>query len=311
MRELKNKKILLTGRNSMIGTATYRQLILEGAEVYPCTIDLIKSNLVEQFFTDNKFDYVVHCAGYNGGIQFNAQYPSTIYYKNVMIATNLLYHASKNVQKVVSILPSCAYADMGDNVYNEEDFENGPSNNTVRCHGHAKRTLYDYSINLYKEHNFISVCGVSNNSYGPLDSTLLHKTKVVMAAIKKIVDAKLNKIEEIVFFGTGNPKRSFVYCDDVGKALVNILKYYENPLEVINIDSGNEVTIKELVELICNIVGYEGKIVFDTSKPDGQMRKLLNSTKLQKLCPQNFTSLRDGLIKTIEWYKNENRVSSE
>jgi len=312
MKELSNKIIWVTGATSMIGRTVVENLQLEGCKVYGTNsnVNLMDDADICYMLGVRHYDAIIHCAGYNGGIQFNDNFPATIYFKNATMALKLLHYARiYGVKKVVSILPSCAYADMGSKVYTEQDFETGPSNSSVRCHGHAKRVLYDFSLNMYKQYKFNSVCAVANNSYGPFDSTRLHKTKVVMAAIKKIVDAKKDGVKSVEFFGTGAPKRSFVYCADVGKSLVQILKYYDDPTSVINIDSGEEVSIKELVDTIATLVGYEGKIVFDTTKPDGQMRKLLDNTKLNNLCKIDYTPLETGLKQTIDWYRNKNENS--
>ncbi len=311
MINLKNQKVLVTGQSSMIGRQVVSKLLERGAYVLPDffanedgveRVDLTNSVDCDTLFEKSEPDYVIHCAGFNGGIQFNKKYPADIFYKTAMMSLNVLNACEYyKVRKVVSILASCAYPNKED-VLNENDFGNGNSHETVECHGHAKRILFDYSKQIYKQHpDTLPICVVSNNSFGPHDSYKVDKTKFIGGAIAKIAEAKERNLDEVVFWGDGSPLREFVYCKDVAEGLIQALEKYNNPFDVINI-SGFETSIKAVVEEIAEIIGFKGKIVWDSARPNGQMRKKLDDTKMRDCLSLELTPFSQALKETIDWY---------
>ena len=305
---INNKRIQVTGSESMIGTQICNSLKLRECivdKVLHEECDLLEKQQIINRIANFKPDYLIHAAGFNGGISFNKEFPATIYYRTVMMGLNVLESCiDTSVQKTVSILASCSYPDIKSKEFKETDIWNGKSNNTVECHGMAKRTLLDFSRQISKQHDLYCVCCVLNNSFGPQDSYHPQKTKVIGALIRRFVEAEYNRKKEVVCWGTGSPLREFIYCKDSGEAIVQTLERYNDTELPLNISSGQEISIKELSEMIAEEVGYTGKIVWDTSKPDGQMRKKLNISRMYEYLDVPITSLRYGLKETIKWYKN-------
>jgi GDP-L-fucose synthase len=305
----KHYSVLITGAKSMIGSAIFAALRSHNYQ-YIIPIDHSDGDLTDRIECDSIFERyqpgaVIHCAGYNGGIEFNKKYPSDIYYQTAMMGLNVLNACEfYGVKKIVSLMPSCSYP-SSDKILYETDFGSGNSHPSVECHGHAKRVLFDYSRQIYKqtEGKCLPVCAVSNNSFGPGDSYDLEKTKFIGAVVKKIVDAKHNNEKVVNFWGTGKPLREFVYSQDIGQYIVDILEKYNNPFEVINI-GGTELSIRQVVAHVSMMANYEGKITWDDSKPDGQMRKKLDSTKLSEITNHVPTDFDEALIETIRDYEN-------
>jgi GDP-L-fucose synthase len=315
MYNLANKRISLTGANSMLGKEVHIKLMDRGSLVDPILHK--ECNLLDWRETLDRFcqfkpDFVLHLAGFNGNISFNQRFPAKIYSQTVLMGLNVLEASFlTSAKKVVSVISSCAYPDIqhDENGLYEEQFFQGLPNITVESHGLAKRTLLEYGRQLYKQYGTIATSCVLNNCYGPQDSTDLNKTKVVMSLIKKFVDARDNKDNEVVCWGTGSPRRELLFSRDAAEGIVRTLEYYDNVLLPLNIGPGNDISIKELAEKVAAIVGYNGIIRWDTTKLDGQMRKLLNNTRMKSyLSFTPNTLLDDGLKETIEWYE-KNRLS--
>jgi len=317
------QRVMVTGGNSMIGRAVVDTLFKRGlnhvdlVDVVPhAECDLLDIDQVRSRFQQFKPDYVIHAAGYNGGIEWNKKYPSTIFYRTVQMGLNVLEMSHRfSVSRVQSIISSCAYPNTDAEELKEEDFWNGPSNDSVDCHGHAKRFLDAFSRQISKQHEGTRATSVVlNNSYGPYDSYDPHKTKVVGAMVKRFVDAKNDNLPFVECWGSGSPLREFVYSKDAGELIVKALESYCNPWFPLNLSTGIEVSIKELAETTAKVVGYEGEIRWDTSKQDGQLRKKLNTDRMfEELYPEDkpkFTSLEEGLKKTVEWYENASRRNS-
>jgi nucleoside-diphosphate-sugar epimerase len=297
--------VLVTGGSSMIGRSICASL--SGYKVVAPThseCDLLNPNNVQMLLHNFQPDYIIHAAGWNGGISWNAKYPATIYEKTVRMCLNL-YGAAKivpNLKKIVGIISSCAYPDTLDGTYDERDLSNGLPNNSVECHGLAKRTLFDFGRQLFKEHNIPCISTVLTNSFGPHDSFHPQKTKVIGAVIRKVVEAKQNNLPEIVCWGTGAPLRQFIYSKDVGPIMKKIMLEYNDCFSPINIGSPYEVSIKDITNIIAECANYKGNIVWDTTKPDGQMRKYLQTNKLLRLFDVQYTDIKVAIKETIDWY---------
>lgn len=306
MIDLKDKRVLVTGSNSMIGRAITTSLNDRGAFVWSVfheDIDLLNLHQTHHAFQISEPDYVIHAAGWNGGIEWNKMYPADIFYRTSQMALNVLKCCEQyKINKCLSILASCSYPNNQESVLREDTLWDGAPNSTVECHGLSKRILDAYSRQLRKQHGLNAITVVLTNSYGPHDSFDLEKTKVVGALIRKFVDAKNNNSPRVECWGTGNPKREFMFCEDAGEAIVQALERYEDSIP-LNIGTGIEVTIKELVEIIVEEVGYEGEVFWDSSKPDGQMKKLLDTNKMKDTLDMDLVSLKQGIGKTVKWYR--------
>jgi len=277
---------------------------------------------VNSFLGGNKVDYCVHLAGFNGGIQFNKQQPAAIYSQTAYMALNVLENCFLHeVKKVVSVLPSCAYSwsmerevQFGGNVPEyrelprgvlyEKDFLKGESHPTVACHGMSKRILFDYSRMLYKQFQFNSVCCVLNNCFGPgARYTEPDRLKVADSMIQKFILAKRNNTD-VNLFGTGKPLRELMYCKNAADGIAFVLENYDDPMEVINIGPGHEISMRELAIMVKQAVGFEGNINWDTAKPDGQLRKLLSSDKIAKLgWRPKYNNIEEAIVETVKWYE--------
>lgn len=308
MEDLKNKKCIVTGANSMIGRKTCEVLNDRGADVFPVyheDFDLTKRLDAQDLFLDVECDYVFHLAGYNGGIKFNQDYPADIFYKTVSMGLNVLnsvVYFGHNVKKVLFILPSCALCPSDDGVLHDFDLYKGQPHPSVECHGLAKRAVEAYGRQIEKQHGIKFVSAIANNSFGEHDHFCEEKGKVISGMIKRFVNAKRSGDKEVVCWGTGSPLREFVYCGDVANGLVQLMETYDKTNPVV-ITSDYEISIKELAHTIAKAVGYEGEVVFDTSKKDGQMRKKLSSSTMKEYLPNlKITKFEDAIKKTVDWY---------
>lgn len=306
-------KVFVTGGSSMIGRAICERLIEQGHNVYAP-----KKNDCNLFVYENidweicryKPDYIIHAAGWNGGIAWNKKYPADIYGNTITMAANLYLAVTKatiefnfKVKGVLGILASCSYPDNNGGVFFEEDLHDGLPNETVECHGLAKRVIADYGRQVEKQYGIPCRSVILTNAFGPGDSFHLEKTKVVGALIRKFVEAKRDNLPSVTCWGTGSPKRQLIYSKDAGRIIAD-LALIPNISSPINVGSYTEITIKELTEVIAREVGYTGNIEWDTSKPDGQMRKYIQIERLKTVLDVKFTPFRDAIKETIEWYIN-------
>lgn len=322
MISLVGKTVLVTGGSSMIGRQVIKKLNERGAaHVLSPThneVDLLNLFELEGYFYDlrvcgqhHKIDYIVHLATYSGNIQFNKNFPADIYFRTSQMALNILDFAHREeVEKVVSVLPSCAYSAFDKDghtkeVLFEKEFDDGHSHPSVDCHGHAKRVLFDLSRMMHKQHGHNYVCCVLNNSMGEFDSFDIDKTKVIGGMIKKFVEAKRANFPYVECWGTGAPRREFIHCEDAAEGIIRTLEMYDDPQEVINIGGVAEISIKALAELIASLCNYQGKIVWLTDKGDGQMRKRLNNRKMLDILKwQPQISLEEGIVRAIRYYED-------
>mgnify|MGYP005817120939 CR=1 FL=1 len=333
MIDLSGKKVAITGGEGFLGRAVFDMVVKRGAipiNISHSAINLLDLDSTIRFFSSEMPDYCIHCAGYNGGIEFNRMYPADILYSNTIMALNL-YHACEysQIKKLVSIMTSCAYPDTGMEVLEEENFWNGKPNDTIRAHGIAKRTLQAATEAYEKQYGFNSVTVCVTNLYGPYDTFDLVRTKVVGALIRKFteahdeylknvdiaiksnVDISLIEKPTVECWGTGSPRREFMYVSDAAEAIVQALEKYDDHTTPLNIGTGNDITIKELVKYIVEALKYDGEIEWNSEKPDGQLKKLLSTARMEKIININPTSIKEGIGKTVEWYiKNKTWADS-
>ena len=306
MIDIKGSKVLVTGGEGFLGTALVEVVQSRGAT--PIILRSSEVNLLDlyaliQFLDANKPDYCIHAAGYNGGIEFNRMYPADILFANAVMGLNI-HHACEyvNVKKLINIMTSCAYPDTGMEILKEETFWNGLPNKTIRAHGIAKRVLQAASEAYNEQYDFNSVSACVTNLYGPNDTFNLVRTKVVGALIRKFTEAVLQEDDSVECWGTGSPMREFMYVDDAAEAIVQALEKYEDHSQPLNIGTGNDISIKQLVEYISSAVGFEGEVDWNTDKPDGQLKKLLDTSRMKDVINIEPISVKDGIEKTTKWY---------
>ena len=295
-------KTLITGHNSMIGRSLV-DLLKKETLILPEREDFDYRHLcdTDYIIREEKPERVYMLAGVNGSISFNSTNKYDIFKDTVQIGLNTIDSCVKyGVKKVLFIVPSCALQPSDEESF-EEDLFNGQPHPSVACHGFAKRAVNICGNYAREQHglNFITV--ICQNSFGPYDRFDPIRGKVVSGLIRRFVDAKNKNLNEIEIWGTGNPLREFIYCKDVAKGLIQIMENYDYS-DPINLTSDFEISIRDLAFVIKEAVGYEGDIIFDTEKPDGQMRKKLNSARMSKYVKINFTPFEQAIKETVDWY---------
>ncbi len=307
----KNAKIYIAGHRGMVGSAIKRNLEKEGCANIICKtkeeLDLLNQISVADFFQKERLEYVFLAAAKVGGILANNIYPADFIYQNLQIQNNVIYNAHKyGVKKLLFLGSSCIYPKLCPQPIKEEYLLDGKLETTNEAYAIAKIAGLKMCQYYKKQYgaNFISC--MPTNLYGPNDNFDLENSHVLPALIRKFYEAKRDNKNEVVIWGTGTPRREFLYVDDLADACVFLMNQY-NEAEPINVGFGTDVMIGELAEKIKEIVGFTGNIVYDKSKPDGTPRKLLDVSKINKLGWQAQTTLEEGLKKTIKWYKHYDR----
>lgn len=302
------KTILITGGTSMIGRAIQEVINKDLYKVIAPSkeeLNLLSLEQTQAYFRNYLPHEVIHLAGINGGINYNKLYPATIYYNTVQMGLNVLKCSQDyGCGKVVSLLASCSYPDgQSDKELEESTLHLGPPNSSVECHGMAKRTLEIYSRQLRNEFQINAISLVMNNSFGPYDRFDPQRSKVVGGLIKRFVEAKKND-EAITCWGDGSPLREFVYSKDAARLILLALEKY-NELTPLNIGSPTEISIRTVAQTIAKELDYQKPIFWDISKPNGQMRKKLDLTKMNSLLLNEqfeYTSFPIAIRETLNWY---------
>jgi len=296
-----NDRIYIAGHNGMVGSAIVRGLKQRGFNNLICRtskeLDLRNQQAVDIFFAKEKPEYVFLAAAKVGGIVANNTYRATFLYDNLMIAANIIHAAFANkVTKLLFLGSSCIYPKMAPQPLKEEYLLTGLLEHTNEPYAIAKITGIKLCETYRDQHgaNFISV--MPTNLYGPNDNYHPENSHVLPALIRRFHEAKEKGLEEVVIWGSGNPKREFLYADDLADACLFLMNNY-NEKEFINIGCGEDLSIKELAELVKEVIGYTGNMVFDTSKPDGTPRKLMDVSKINAIGWRYTTPLKEGIIK--------------
>ena len=295
----KNDKIYIAGHTGMVGSAILQALIAGGFTnfVYRTSkeLDLRNQAAVEQFFSEEKPQYVFMAAAKVGGIVANNTYRADFLYDNLMIVSNILHAAHKNgVTKLLFLGSSCIYPKMAAQPIKEEYLLTGELEKTNEPYAIAKIAGIKLCETYRDQYgaNFISV--MPTNLYGKNDNYHPQNSHVLPALIRRFHEAKQQNLPEVVIWGSGNPMREFLFADDLADACLFLMEHY-NEKEIINIGCGTDITIKELAALIKEITGFTGNLIFDTTKPDGTPRKLLDVTKINNLGWHYKTKLKDGI----------------
>lgn len=302
----KNSKIYIAGHKGLVGSAITRKLQeLEYTNLVFKTIDeldLLNQKATADFFASEKPEYVFLAAAKVGGIHANNEYPADFIFQNLQIQNNIIHNAYLNgVKKLLFLGSSCIYPRDCAQPIKEEYLLTGPLEKTNDAYAIAKIAGIKMCQSYNKQYGtqFISV--MPTNQYGPNDNFDLESSHVLPALLRKFHDAKLSGTKEVIMWGTGSPKREFLHVDDTADACVHLMETYDGN-EIVNIGTGEDISIKELAEMIKEIVGFEGKIINDTTKPDGTPRKLLDVSKLHSLNWKHKIPLERGIKMTYDWF---------
>lgn len=302
----KNSKIYIAGHRGLVGSAIVRGLEAKGfTNIIGKThseLDLTSSMEVEEFFKIEKPEYVFLAAAKVGGILANSTYPADFIYENLQIQNNVIGMAKKyEVKKLMFLGSSCIYPKMCPQPIKEEYLLSGYLEETNEAYALAKISGLKMCEFFNKQYgtNYISV--MPTNLYGPYDNFHPENSHVMPALIRRFHEAKENNLEEVIVWGSGTPLREFLYSEDMADACIYLMENYEGN-DFFNIGTGKEITIRGLAEMVKEVVGYEGNLVFDDSKPDGTPRKLLDVSRLEAEGWKYKTELRDGIKKSYEWF---------
>ncbi len=307
---LAEKRITVTGGAGFLGRCVVKELVGRGCQnvFVPRSRDynLVDERAVKRLYKDAKPDIVIHLAAVVGGIGANSENPGKFFYDNLMMGVQMMEQGRQhNIEKFVAVGTVCAYPKFTPVPFREESLWNGYPEETNAPYGLAKKMLLVQSQAYRQQYGFNSIFLLPANLYGPGDNFDPKVSHVIPALIKKVFDAKERGEQRIVVWGTGKASREFLYVDDAAKGIVLATEIY-NKSDPVNIGVGFEVSIRELAELICKLTQFDGEIEWDTSKPDGQPRRMLDTQRaFQEFGFKANTRLEDGLKRTIEWYQDE------
>ncbi|MBM6875814.1 GDP-L-fucose synthase [Fusobacterium mortiferum] len=302
----KDSKIYVAGHRGLVGSAIVRNLEERGYTniIYRThkELDLTRQVEVEKFFEEEKPEYVFLAAAKVGGIHANNTRPAEFIYDNLMIESNIIHSAYKyGVKKLLFLGSSCIYPKFANQPIKEEYFLTGELEPTNEAYAIAKITGIELCKFYRRQYGCDFISAMPTNLYGINDNFDLETSHVLPALIRKFHEAKINNQEEVVMWGTGKPLREFMYVDDLADALVHLMLNYSDEIHV-NMGTGKDLSIGELAQIVKEVVGYEGKIVNDLSKPDGTPRKLLDVSRLEATGWKYKTELREGIEKVYKWY---------
>ena len=302
---LPSRRIFVAGHRGMVGSAVVRRLTAEGANVLIASraqLDLTRQADVEAFFAREKPDAIVMAAAKVGGILANASYPADFLYQNLIIEANITQAAHRaDVNRMLFLGSSCIYPKFAEQPIREDALLTGPLEPTNEWYAIAKIAGIKLAQSYRLQYGRDYISAMPTNLYGPGDNFDLASSHVLPALIRKAHEARLRGEATLTMWGTGSPRREFLHADDCADALVFLLKTYSGEAHV-NVGSGEDVTILELTQLVCRIVGFTGAIVHDLTKPDGTPRKLMSADKLRAMGWSPSIDLEQGVTETYRWF---------
>lgn len=308
--DLSSKRVCVTGGAGFLGTHLIRKLRENGARdifipQYP-DYDLVKGEDIDRLLADAHPDVIIHLAAHVGGIGANREKPAEFFYDNLMMGVQLIHKAwQRGVEKFVAIGTICAYPKFTPIPFKEEHLWDGYPEETNAPYGLAKKMLLVQSQAYRQQYGFNSIFLLPVNLYGPGDNFNPASSHVIPALIRKCLEAQEQGAAEIVAWGDGSPTREFIYVEDAAESITRATLYY-NGAEPVNIGSSFEISIKDLTELIARLTGFEGSIRWDPSKPNGQPRRKLDTTRAREYFGfEAKTDFEAGLKRTIDWYRQQ------
>ncbi len=306
----KNAKIYIAGHTGMVGSAILKKFQKEGySNILLKTskeLDLTDQDLVHKFFDKEKPEYVILSAAKVGGIKANMTRPAEFLYDNLQIQNNVIWGAHvTNVKKLLFLASSCIYPRDSEQPMKEEYFLNGKLEPTNEGYALAKIAGIKLCEKIHEQFEQIFISCMPTNIYGPRDNFDMESSHVIPGLMRRMHEAKTNKLEEVVVWGSGDSRREFLYVDDLADAVYWLMNNYSEK-EFLNIGTGVDISIKELAYTLKEIVGFEGNLTFDRSKPDGMPRKMLDVSKMEKRGWQYKTEFKKGLQDTYKWFLESN-----
>lgn len=304
MYSLDGKRIYVAGHRGMVGSAITRRLESRGIEVLiaPRAVDLREQSAVRDWFAENRPDAVIVAAAKVGGILANDSFPAEFLYDNLLIEANVIEAANRtDVEKLLFLGSSCIYPKLAPQPIPEDALLTGPLEPTNEWYAIAKIAGIKLCQAYRKQYGRDFISAMPTNLYGPGDNFDLQSSHVLPALIRKAHEARLADAQSITIWGTGTPRREFLHVDDLAAGCVFLLENYSDA-EHVNLGSGSDLTINELVETVCRVVGFEGDILRDTSKPDGTPRKLMDGSKIAAMGWAPTISLEDGIADAYRWF---------
>jgi GDP-L-fucose synthase len=303
----KSDKIFVAGHRGMVGSAIVRRLKAEGFSHLVTRdrsqLDLADESAVAKFFAEERPTVVLVAAAKVGGIKANNDFPVEFLLENLRIQNNIIRSAYEaGVRKLLFLGSSCIYPKFAPQPIPETALLSGPLEPTNEAYAIAKIAGIKLSQAYNREYGANFISAMPTNLYGPNDNFDLETSHVLPALIRKAHEAKARKDQKLVVWGTGKPRREFLHVDDLASACLLLLEKYDSS-EIINVGCGEDISIRELAELICDVVGFDGELAWDTTKPDGTPRKLLDVTRLRALGWKPAIPLRDGIARTCEWFR--------
>lgn len=311
-----NKRIVVTGGNGFLGEVVVEKLRARGcSQIFvprSADYDLRDQDQIRRLYNEAQPHIVMHLAAVVGGIGANRSNPGRFFYDNAIMGIQLMEYARQaGIEKFVALGTICAYPKFASIPFREDELWNGYPEETNAPYGLAKKMMLVQAQSYREQYGFNAIYLLPVNLYGPRDNFDLETSHVIPALIRKCADAKAQGLSEVVLWGDGTPTREFLYVDDAAEGILLATERYDGDLPV-NLGTGEEITIKELAEMIATAVGYEGKFIWDSSKPNGQPRRCLDVSRAKQLFGfEAQHRLRDGIPKTVQWFLTHRRELRE